>query len=219
MPNALRLVQHWSGVVALVVALGGSAVATIEFVKLGAVNKSASPTGLVNTGAGPALSLNVKRGQPPLSVNSSKRVDRLNASRLQGQTPSSFAPAAGSPNDLSRDGAQLLDFSAGGGTTGPGTLYRRIMVAPGSGSIALSASGNCSVNKGGFDLSALIDGGGYGYPVEPSAPGHEACVVTFSKQVTKGQEVDLEVSWAPFNSSSVNQGYADAIATFVYFTP
>jgi hypothetical protein len=92
-------------------------------------------------------------------------------------------------------------------------------VAPAAGTIALSASGFCSASEGGFVLAAYIDSGGWASPVQRRAdPNREACVITVSEQVTKGQEVDLKVALV-FNPTQPNSGYVDHIATFVYFTP
>jgi hypothetical protein len=50
---------------------------------------------ITNTGHGPALSLHVARGRAPLAVNSSARVQHLNASLLDGRDTSAFTLGGG----------------------------------------------------------------------------------------------------------------------------
>ncbi len=54
------------------------------FFHLGHKNVSKAVSTLVKQGPGPALSLMVQSGQPPLKVNSSGKVANLNADRLDG---------------------------------------------------------------------------------------------------------------------------------------
>jgi hypothetical protein len=56
---------------------------------------SGAQLGLTNSGAGPALSLKVASGKPPLSVNSSTKVNDLNASMLNGFTSGQFVQGGG----------------------------------------------------------------------------------------------------------------------------
>jgi hypothetical protein len=56
---------------------------------------SGAQLGITNAGTGPALSLNVASGKPPLAVNSSTRVKNLNSSFLNGFTPSQFVQGGG----------------------------------------------------------------------------------------------------------------------------
>ncbi len=51
---------------------------------LGKRNVATLASKLINRGEGPALSLKVGEGQPPLAVNSSARVAKLNADKLDG---------------------------------------------------------------------------------------------------------------------------------------
>ena len=67
---------------------------------LGKKNVASAVSTLVRRGAGPALNLKVGSG-PPLAVNSSKRVAKLNADRLDGLDSPSFA---GSGNSVYRGG-------------------------------------------------------------------------------------------------------------------
>jgi hypothetical protein len=55
---------------------------------LGERNVAQSLSTLVRQEAGPALSLQVDRGAPPLAVNSESRVDNLNADELDGRDAS-----------------------------------------------------------------------------------------------------------------------------------
>ena len=61
---------------------------------LGKQNVAQAVSTLVKRGAGPALSLKVGDGQPPLAVDSSARVANLNADSLDGKDSSDFAPRA-----------------------------------------------------------------------------------------------------------------------------
>ncbi len=90
--------RQWIGMLALVVAVGGTAVAATDVLTLGTGNVAGRTTGLRNTGSGAALSLQVATGQPPLAVNSRALVPRFNAALLQGRAPKDFAPASGSQN-------------------------------------------------------------------------------------------------------------------------
>src|SRR5919202_6795055 len=56
---------------------------------LGARNVAQSVSTLVKQGAGPALELRVGSGAP-LKVNSNKKVDNLNADKLDGRNSSAF---------------------------------------------------------------------------------------------------------------------------------
>lgn len=93
------LKQQYVGVLALLLALGGTAsAATGDFLKLGLLNEADKATIVRNTGNGPALRLRVAANQAPFTVNSGKLVRRLNAAKLRGMGPKAFAPAQGSPN-------------------------------------------------------------------------------------------------------------------------
>jgi|GEM_PF-1006510 hypothetical protein len=61
---------------------------------LGKSNVATMVSELVNNGAGPALSLKVGQGQPPLAVNSSAKVADLNADQIDGLDSTEFAPNA-----------------------------------------------------------------------------------------------------------------------------
>lgn len=90
------IVRHqYLGALALLIVLGGvAAAATGGNLKLGASNTADKKTMLQNTGAGPALQLTSKAGQPSLSVSNFVQVPKLNASLLGGKAASAFAVAA-----------------------------------------------------------------------------------------------------------------------------
>ncbi len=58
--------------------------ATGQSMVLGKANEASKVTALKRTTSGPALKLTVKPGSAPLAVNSSKKVAKLNADRLDG---------------------------------------------------------------------------------------------------------------------------------------
>ena len=66
---------------------------------LGKSNVATLVSTLVKRGPGPALSLKVGAGQPPLAVNSAGKVANLNSDQLDGQDSSAFAPSAHSHDD------------------------------------------------------------------------------------------------------------------------
>jgi hypothetical protein len=63
-----------------------------DFFKLGKSNFASAVSVLDKSGAGPALRLLVDSGAP-LAVNSSKKVDNLNADRVDGKDSSALMPA------------------------------------------------------------------------------------------------------------------------------
>jgi hypothetical protein len=81
--------------IALVFAMSGTAYAATggTFI-LGRSNTATSVSSLSNK-HGTALSLSASRGKPPLTVNSSVQVPRLNASRLGGVPASGFITGTG----------------------------------------------------------------------------------------------------------------------------
>jgi len=77
-------------VVASVVMLTGTALAGTGLgavFNLGRTNSVSQTSTLINCGSGPALSLKVKAGKPPLVVNSMAKVARLNADTVDGMHP------------------------------------------------------------------------------------------------------------------------------------
>lgn len=63
-----------------------------DFFKVGRSNFASAVSTLDKSGEGPALRLRVGRGAP-LAVNSSKKVDNLNADRVDGKDSSALMPA------------------------------------------------------------------------------------------------------------------------------
>lgn len=98
-------------VVALVLVMAPAALAANgKPFLLGKRNVATAVSTLIKKGPGPALSLKVRAGQPPLAVNSAGKVANLNADLLDGQDSSAFLGANGKAADADRlDG---LDSSA-----------------------------------------------------------------------------------------------------------
>jgi hypothetical protein len=93
-----------AAVIAMTGAASGSGIgAVFNLGQTNKVNATSSLTGstrhsmlsVTNKGAGTALSLQVARGKPPFSVNSSARVANLNASLLDGLAASSLVKGGG----------------------------------------------------------------------------------------------------------------------------
>jgi hypothetical protein len=61
-----------------------------DFFKLGKMNVASAVSTLVKQGSGPALSLDVGANQPPLRVDSSRKVAKLNADLLDGTDSAGF---------------------------------------------------------------------------------------------------------------------------------
>src|SRR5215207_1676998 len=66
-----------------------------DFFKVGKSNFASAVSTLTKSGAGPALSLKVGHGKP-LAVNSSVKVDKLNADELDGQSSIQLKPLTAS---------------------------------------------------------------------------------------------------------------------------
>ena len=78
---------------------------------LGKPNVATAVSTLVNRGVGPALSLNVKAGQPPLAVNSRAKVVNLNADRVDGLDSTAFQRSGTKATDSDKlDGKDSADF-------------------------------------------------------------------------------------------------------------
>jgi hypothetical protein len=80
-----------------------------------AANKASKITGLVKKGAGPALRLRVDSG-PPLAVNSSEKIDNLNADKVDGQSlecPSGTLFHEGVCIETSKRGSATFDQAEG----------------------------------------------------------------------------------------------------------
>jgi hypothetical protein len=102
--------------VAVVLGAASTALAADgDFFKIGRNNKASSVSTLTKSGTGPALSLNVGSGGPPLAVNSNARVTNLNADQLDGAEASSFLPANGKAVDADKlDGLDSRAFLKSG---------------------------------------------------------------------------------------------------------
>jgi hypothetical protein len=80
-----RLVSALGIGLALVFALDyASVAATGQSLVLGQLNKAGDTTVVTRTTQGPTLKLNSKPGSPPLAVNRSVRINKLNADRVDG---------------------------------------------------------------------------------------------------------------------------------------
>lgn len=75
------------------IAPNTSALSAVRYVVLGGANSTTAATTITNTGGTP-LSLKAKSGTPPLAVNTTKVVPRLNADYVDGYHASSFAKVA-----------------------------------------------------------------------------------------------------------------------------
>lgn len=107
--KALRAARGTSmfvgAVVMLAVVLGVGTTALAAKGKpfiLGKNNVAAAITTLTNRGAGPALNLVVRSGQPPLSVSSSGKVANLNSDSVDGKDSTDFLAAGGKAAEANR---------------------------------------------------------------------------------------------------------------------
>ena len=113
----------WKGSIATVAA-AGMLVVGVDYVSfavtgdslvLGRLNTAAKPTTITNNGDGPALRLNSSgKRTPPLAVNSSRKVLKLNADQVDGVSASRLAThvltfTGGSRNDQYPNGLALFD--------------------------------------------------------------------------------------------------------------
>ncbi|MGF1470114.1 MAG: hypothetical protein ACFB50_00035 [Rubrobacteraceae bacterium] len=99
-------------VLALVVGVTSTALAANgkPFI-LGKGNVATKVSKLVKRGAGPALELRVRGGQPPLKVNSGKKVNRLNVDQVDGKSAANFLAKNGKAADANKlDGKDSTDF-------------------------------------------------------------------------------------------------------------
>lgn len=82
---------------------------------LGKRNVASAVSTLIKKGTGPALSLKVRVGQPPLSVNSGGKVANLNTDRLDGKDSTDFLGNTEKATDADRlDGQDSSAFVASG---------------------------------------------------------------------------------------------------------
>jgi hypothetical protein len=103
-------------IVALVIAMSGSAYAATggTFI-LGKANKATSLTSLSNS-KGTALALSSAGGKPPLTVNSSVQVPKLNASELGGVPATEFLTGQSLSGTLTEGGGAPITLPGGSGT-------------------------------------------------------------------------------------------------------
>ena len=202
---------NWFGLLALGLSLGGGAYAAVEQVKLGRTNEAAKPTIFKNTGTGPALDLKSKAGSPPIRVNSSQLVPKLNASLLQGKKAADFAPASGSPNYAPASGSPNYAPASGspnymgtagrqvvasaatdmntymGPTATSGTLIDTTVTAPGNGTFVMSIAGYCA---GVTQVDVQLGGGTTSFTADP-----DNCSGAIEAPVTPGLAVAVKITW------------------------
>jgi len=203
----LAVRRQYFGVIALalVLAAGADAATGGNFV-LGRLNTAGNTTSLRNTATGPALSLAVKAGQPPLAVNSSVEVARLNAARLNGKRSGAFAPARGSPNYAPRGSWPLfvdyLNTQSGGRTPGGETAeglrlpyaFITFLTAPGDGLVRVSVIGNC-IGHGHVKASVNTTE----HEVEV---GDGACGLTRTFPVSLGESLNVVITVSDFDENT-----------------
>src|SRR5918995_371013 len=129
--------------------------------RLGRNNLASAVSTLSKSGAGPALRLEVDRGKP-LAVDSSTRVDDLNADTLDGKDASGFAPAGSAPLWVDVNANSFLNGSRGvdGISKGPTGIYnisfnRDVSQCVFVATLADSAIGEISGRHDGEDLDIL----------------------------------------------------------------
>ncbi len=220
MDAILRLFRtQWLGAIGILVGLTGVAFgAAGQPAILGQTNQSNAPTVLQNTAGGPALSFVTKAKQSPFTVTSSKQVPRLNASTLAGKRPGAFAkagesyskkqsdgryaPLSGSSQYLSSSSPQLLRITnakafPSGADVGV-TLFDEDLAVPGTGTVYLRFTGECST--GAIAGMALDVGAEHGVLLVAKGDDLDACNRTVWGEVTAGSTVHAAVSFG--NSST-----------------
>lgn len=117
------------------------------------VGKAPSPRLVIdNNGNGVALRLLVKPGRPPMHVNSSKKVARLNADRLDNLDQSAFLRKNSKAADADRlDGKDSGDFLST-------STYTKSLATTGSPWVNFSSQANLPCDAG----DVLLTGGYYG---------------------------------------------------------
>lgn len=131
---------------------------------LGKKNVASAISTLVKRGPGPALNLQVRANQPPLKVNSTRKVARLNADKLDGQDASAFlgitqkaadseqldgqdssAFAQANTNAFVRNNTYRVESTVGPGTAlGDGTHRNEMSCLPGD---RLLSGGPANINS------------------------------------------------------------------------
>jgi hypothetical protein len=169
-----------AGVAGLIVGASGVGVAgaaTGGAFMLGQSNRE-SATATLTSDAGAPLALHAKQGQPPLAVNSSTQVRRLNASLLGGVTLSKLQEAVGG-----RCGSGISGMSPNGS------------VSCASGAIAFTASQTWVVPAGVNTVTVqAVGGGGGGAAGEKHAGGGGSGAMLIQQvSVTPGERLDIVV--------------------------
>jgi len=144
--GTMKSVAIGVGAAAAVIAITGAASGTgigavFNLGKTNKVSATSTLTGsaghsmlsVTNTGAGPALSLQVKKGKAPLTVSSPTQVPDLNASLLGGLAASQFIQGDGQSRSFG------FDLSAASSAT------RQLVPVPGFGTLSAS----CTPASGG----------------------------------------------------------------------
>ncbi len=124
--------------------------------KLGKANLAQTVTSLIKSGPGPALDLQVDSG-PPLSVNSSAKVNNLNSDQLDGKDSSAFLGATQKAQDTERlDGRDSTLFM-------PSQTYSRHIVSEGedmsSDGVTRKIEVSCDLNSDPGTQDTVISGG------------------------------------------------------------
>jgi hypothetical protein len=145
-------------IVALFIALSGTAyAATGGNLLLGKANSASAPSSLTNT-AGTALKLSSKAGTPPLSVSNSVQVPNLNASLLGGNPASSFVQGSGRVSSaVSTLNDQATGFLVG--TYPDENFYLQVSCDPsghGSGAEILLYNAS-SQSASGYEMTSLFN--------------------------------------------------------------
>jgi hypothetical protein len=138
-----------------------------------AANTASKVTGLVKSGAGPALSLKVGSG-PPLAVNSTRKVDNLNVDEIDGLDSTDFqgkyaqtvvvAKSGGDFTSVQSALDSITDASASKHYlvwVGPGTYNEQVQMKPfvdieGAGELATKITASVG---GGFDAGSSVVSG------------------------------------------------------------
>jgi len=201
--NLIR--QQFLGAIALgLVLAGGAYAATGGNLLLGRANEADKTTVLRNSGSGPALELKARPGTPPLKVNTTKQVAKLNASRLGGKTANQFAPASGSLNYLSADGPQVL-YADGGIKTENGVLVQNTFGVPAAGRLTIMVTGNCTAVTHTVQMS--VDGDSR----SQSQFGNNGCSFGFTWGVNGPNTVDVDIN---YTQSAPGTFYASVLILF-----
>lgn len=126
---------------------------------VGATNNSATEAAIEasNAGGGPALDLSVTAGQPPMKVDSSGKVDNLNADQLDGRDSTSFQAATTSN---CQPGEYVASISPNGTVTCASDQKGLSGVTAGTGlaSDGHTTNPTLSVADQGVDTAQLKDG-------------------------------------------------------------